>query len=147
MMLNDGAVGRWTSGAALLHALVRPILGLVMVAIGWWYARVQRATLASVWRTAAISTTDDRAAGCLSGIEPSTTMAVPWGRGIRRALVFTSRSNRPRREPEDTPMSEKEIPAELSADNVRANVEHICSKIPRTPGRIPPVPPKVEVTR
>src|SRR5439155_921655 len=45
--------------------------------------------------------------------------------------AFASRPNRPRHpKPEDTSMSEKEILAELSADNVRAHVEHICTSIP-----------------
>src|SRR5262245_49451022 len=45
MILNDGAVARWTNGATLLHALVPPLLGIVIVAIGWWYGRIHRPTL------------------------------------------------------------------------------------------------------
>ena len=45
MILSDVAVGRWTGGAALLDTVLPPLVGLVMVAVGWWYGRIQRPTL------------------------------------------------------------------------------------------------------
>src|SRR5213593_4412551 len=58
-------------------------------------------------------------------------MAVPWGRGRRRPPERSRRGRTVRiTNLEDTSMSEKEILAALSADNVRAHVEHICTTIP-----------------
>lgn len=42
MILTDVAVGRYTGDAAILGAVLPPLIGLVMVAIGWWYGRVRR---------------------------------------------------------------------------------------------------------
>ena len=47
MILNDVAVERWTGDAAILGVVLPPLIGLVMVVIGWWHARMQRATLDS----------------------------------------------------------------------------------------------------
>jgi YjbE family integral membrane protein len=48
MILNDGALGRWTGDATLLGAALPPLLGLVMVATGWWYGRVRRPTFTGI---------------------------------------------------------------------------------------------------
>ncbi len=50
MILNDAAVGRWTGGGTLLRVLLPPLLGLAMMAIGWWHGRVQQPTLAGARR-------------------------------------------------------------------------------------------------
>ena len=47
MILKDVAVERWTGDAAILGAALPPLIGLVMVLVGWWFARMQRATLDS----------------------------------------------------------------------------------------------------
>jgi YjbE family integral membrane protein len=47
MVLNDVAVERWIGDAGILGVVLPPLIGLVMVVIGWWYARMQRATLDS----------------------------------------------------------------------------------------------------
>jgi YjbE family integral membrane protein len=47
MILNDVAVERWTGDAAILGVVLPPLIGLVIVVIGWWYGRMQRATLDS----------------------------------------------------------------------------------------------------
>ena len=47
MILKDVAVERWTGDAAILGAVLPPLIGLVMVLVGWWFARMQRATLDS----------------------------------------------------------------------------------------------------
>jgi YjbE family integral membrane protein len=47
MILKDVAGERWTGDAAILGAVLPPLIGLVMVLVGWWYARMQRATLDS----------------------------------------------------------------------------------------------------
>ena len=46
--MNDGAVGRWIGGVALLGAALPPLLGVVMVAVGWWSARANRPTFAHI---------------------------------------------------------------------------------------------------
>lgn len=48
MMLADQAVIRWTTGTHVLDSLLPPLLGVAMVAVGWWSARNRRATLAGV---------------------------------------------------------------------------------------------------
>ena len=45
MILKDVAVERWTADAAILSAALPPLIGLVMVLVGWWFTRMQRATL------------------------------------------------------------------------------------------------------
>jgi len=45
MILADEAVGRWTADATLLGSVLPPLLGLAMVAVGWWTERNRRATL------------------------------------------------------------------------------------------------------
>jgi len=44
MILKDVAVERWTADAAILSAALPPLIGLVMVLVGWWFTRMQRAT-------------------------------------------------------------------------------------------------------
>jgi YjbE family integral membrane protein len=50
MILGDRAIGQWTGGATLLRAVVPPLLGFAMVAIGWWYGRNRRPTFAGAKR-------------------------------------------------------------------------------------------------
>ncbi len=45
MILADEAVVRWTADATLLGSVLPPLLGLAMVAVGWWTERNRRATL------------------------------------------------------------------------------------------------------
>jgi YjbE family integral membrane protein len=47
MILSDVAVERWTGDAAILGVVLPPLIGLVMMVVGWWYARTQRGALGS----------------------------------------------------------------------------------------------------
>ncbi len=45
MVLTDVAVERWAGDTAVLSAVLPPLIGLVMVAVGWWYGRARRPSL------------------------------------------------------------------------------------------------------
>jgi YjbE family integral membrane protein len=48
MVLADEALGAWMAGAHLLDSVLPPLLGCVMMVVGWWSGRNRRAMLAGV---------------------------------------------------------------------------------------------------
>ena len=45
MILADEAIAQWAADAAALGAVLPPLLGLAIVAVGWWTERTRRAAL------------------------------------------------------------------------------------------------------